>query len=192
LAGTVVENLEWDEHPGGLCVLRGSAYSSLLRGNYIPVSTTVFVRTAAERIGVYDEEFIHAADRDLNLRLSRVGRFGYYRSASARKRTHADNLSHPRHYLRAQRHRLRVLQKMLKSGDKLALSVGELHRTREAIADHVGEMLYGASRRGLRSYFRTCAYLVEEGFVARIVNPKHLLRAVAFSSVMREGDESCA
>lgn len=192
LAGTSIETLEWDEHVGGLRLIRGSAYSSLLRGNYIPVSSTVFSKKAVERVGLYDESFIHAADRDLNLRLSRCGQFAYYASISARKRTHENNLSHPRYHLRAQRHRLGVLQKMEESADKLGLSFVEVQETRKAIADHVIGMLYAASRRGVRTYLGTCAYLIQKGLIAHLTNSKHLLRALAFSTVMAQADESSA
>ncbi len=189
LARTLIESLEWHEVPGGLRVIRDSAYSSLLRGSYIPVSSTVLSKKAVRRVGLYDESLIYASDRDLNLRLSRVGSFAYYPTVSARKRIHTHNLTHPRHYLVAQRYRLGVLQKMLESVDDLALSSVELQRTQEAIGDHVWGMLYAASRRGLKTYFETCTYLVQREFIAPLSNPKHILRALAFSTVIREANE---
>jgi glycosyltransferase involved in cell wall biosynthesis len=177
LDGKAIGSLQFDEHEGGLRVLRSSPYSSLLRGNYVPVSTTVLRKSAVERIGLYDESFINAADRDLNLRLSRSGRFGYYPEVAGHKRTGDDHLSHPCHVLTAQRHRLGVLEKMARSARALALSSDEIDRTRAARDVHLREMLYTASERGLSTYLETGSFLASKGFVRRVFSPRHVARA---------------
>ncbi len=190
LAGTLIKTLEYDEETDRLRLIRGSAYTSLVPACYIPTSGTLFVKKGAEDIGLFDETFINANDRDFLLRLSRVGRFGYYPTLVAAKRTHADNITHPRHLVRAQRSRLGVLQKMIACAQGLGLSLTELQHTRTAASHQAWEMLYFASRKGLLPYFETCVYLMRRGFLTRVCNLKHLLRDVAFCTVMRKVNEN--
>jgi hypothetical protein len=145
----------------------------------MPVSTTVLARAAVERVGGWDPRFVNAADRDLNLRLSRVGPFACHRMVSARKRLREDSLSHPRHALRAMRLRLAVLRKMLGQAASLGLSAAEREATRGALRDQAADLLYAASREGVRAYAAAWAFVLASAPSAATPSPRRLLRACA-------------
>lgn len=185
LAGTLVEELEYEECPDGLRVLPRAAYSSLVWGSYVPVSATMFRRDAAERMGLYDET-LRAEDRDFCLRLSRLGRFAYYPEIVCRKRAHGENQTHPRNLERYRRYQLLVLQKMLGMAGELELSQEEVRETLKAIGEQVWIMLYHASERGIPAYGEMCRFLWGRGVHRPPLNPRHWLRATAFSTVLEK------
>ena len=184
LAGTQMEALEYEAYDDGLRVLSGAVYSSLLRGNYIPVGATIFRRTASERVGLYDERFRLADDREFYLRLSRIGRFAYYPSVVYRKRVHGENLTHVKNRMLYRRSQLLVLEKMLAMADDLGLSDGEVSETRKAIGEQVWTMLYHASERGLASYGEMCRFL----WGRRIHGPLMLPEALAARDRLLDDD----
>lgn len=190
LAGTPLGGLPRREDASGLLLLGGSVYRSLLGGNYMPVSSTVLARWAVERVGGYDPRFINAADRDLNLRLSRVGGFACHPSVSARKRVREDSLSHPRHALQAMRYRLAVLRKMFEQSGQLGLDPIERRSTRDALRDQSRVLLYAASRSGLRAYWEVLRFLARTAPCGTAANPRHLLRAIAQSTGLLPTDGS--
>ncbi len=165
----------------GLLLLGDSVYASLLSGNYMPVSTTVMARSAVEEVGGYDARFINAADRDLNLRLSRKGAFACHPEVSARKRLREDSLSHPQFELRANRYRLGVLKKMLDQADALRLTRDERRATRDALRAQVWDLLYGASESGLPAYLDAWRFTRRSAVSAGIFDFRHLLRACRHS-----------
>lgn len=181
VAGTLADGIDYDELPDGLRIFRASPYMSLLPGNYIPVGGTMFVKKAAESIGLYDESLRITEDRDFNLRLSRIGPFAYYPLIVHRKRSHDNNITHPRNTERNMRYQLMVLQKMLSSSEILHLNCEELKKTLETMDEHLWEMLYAASRKGLKSYLDTSALVIKSGRAGRLLNIKHCLRAIRFS-----------
>lgn len=183
LAGTRLETLRYEEYPGGLRVISGSAYSSLLWGSYVPVGATIFRRDAAEKVGLYNEG-LRAEDRDFYLRLSRVGRFAYYPRIVHRKRMHAENQTHPKNMERYRRYQLMVLQKMLGMAGELGLSQDEVRETLKAIGEQVWIMLYHASENGVSAYIEMCDFLWKRGVRGPLINPRHWLRAAAFSTVL--------
>lgn len=181
LTGSRIETVEYAEQEDGLRLMRESPYLSLLGGSYIPLSATLCVKRALEHIGLFDEAIRNAEDRELWLRLSRIGSFAYYPLTLARKRVHANNLQHPRHTLLFQRYQFKVLQKMIHKADELGLSAREMRHTQEAIARQVGVMLTAASRHSLMAYLRTCIFLIRRGVLSPVLNPRYLLRALALS-----------
>jgi glycosyltransferase involved in cell wall biosynthesis len=178
LHNTPGADLSYDEDPDGLRLLRDSPYRALLSGNFMPVSATVFRRAAAQQIGGYDEHFLNAADRDLNLRLSRSGRFAYFPTVHARKRERSDNLSSSE---QAHRFRLEVLEKMWHERRVLGLSESELRATREALDRQASSVAYSASRQGLRAYLATCVMFLGSGRLAPVLNLRHLARSLILS-----------
>ncbi len=175
--GTLIETLQYDEDSHGLRLIRGSAYSSLIQGSYIPCCATLLLKKAAKSIQLFDEGLKRTQDRDFWLRLSRVGRFAYYPEFLARVRYHDNNLTHPRQLITCQRYRLMVLQKMIRIANELHLTPAELQHTINARNSHVYSMLYPASKEGLMPYLKTCLYLLRGGLLFPVCNPKHLLRA---------------
>ena len=176
--GTRLENVRYSEQEDGLRLLRESAYVSLLWGSYIAPSATLFSKKAVEEIGLFDETLRSAEDRDLWLRLSRVGAFAYYPFVVTRKRVHEHNLTHLRNMRQAQRYQLTVLWKMSAHAEELKLSTAERRLTREATVQQIWQLLYSASQAGLRYYLETCVYLLRQGEFAFLCNPKHWLRAL--------------
>jgi len=176
--GTRLETVQYSEHEDGLRLMQGSAYVSLLWGSYIAPSASLFSKSAVERVGLFDEAIRSAEDRDLWLRLSRTGSFAYYPLVVARKRVHENNLTHLRYVTQTQRYQLSVLQKMIAYAEELQLSPAERQQTREATAEQIRNMLYTASRKGLRHYCEACVYLARQGVIFPLCNPKHLLRAL--------------
>jgi glycosyltransferase involved in cell wall biosynthesis len=192
LAGTPLHGLPLRAGGDGLQLLGGSVYASLVGGSYMPVSTTVLARAAVLRVGGYDRRFVNAADRDLNLRLSRAGPFACRLEVSARKRLRDDSLSHPRHGLRAMRYRIAVLRKMLAQARALGLSAAEREATRAALREHADALLYGASREGLGPFAAAWAFALRNAAFAAAARPRHALRACAATAgLLRGGAEAC-
>jgi len=75
---------------------QGDVFDALLRGNFIPVETTL-MRTALYReLGGCDEGLRYLEDYDLCLRVARRARIGFHPGPLARYRVHDRNLSHDR------------------------------------------------------------------------------------------------
>jgi glycosyltransferase involved in cell wall biosynthesis len=180
LSGKALEELPFDERALGLRILGGPVYCSLVGGNYIPPSTSVFCKAAADRIGLFDPAIKTSEDRDFFLRLTRVGRFAYYPDRHARYRLHDDNISHPSNALTLKRHGLAVLVKMLKQADDLELTAEERARTREAALRQARGVLYAASLQGFPTYARAAAGLLRSNLIGPVLNPKHLVRSLSF------------
>jgi len=158
--------------------MKGSAYVSLVRGNYISPSASLVSKSALERVGLFDEALRNAEDRDLFLRLSLIGPFAYYPYIVAHKRLHENNLTHTRHMMLSHRYQFLVLQKMLDGTEKLGLSAEERTETQKTMNEHVWTMLYAASCKGVTPYLKTCAYLMRQRKILQVFNPVHLLRAL--------------
>ena len=178
LADKSLESLETVPGANGLRLITTSPYASLIRGNYIPVSTSVYRVTALRSICLFDQTLINAADRDINLRLSRRGPFAYYPARSARMRRRAESLSVVNR-LRAQRDRFRVVNKMLQNRDDLALSHEEVEQTRYALSQEARALLTVASCYGWSNYCDVVSFLGPRGFIFAAYNPLNLLRIIA-------------
>jgi glycosyltransferase involved in cell wall biosynthesis len=181
LAGKTVESLAYDELEGGLRLLRDSPYASLVDGNYVPTSATLISRRLLEEAGEFDETLTHAEDRDLMLRLARLGRFAYYTRVVARKRLHETNLSHPRAIEAIERCQLAVLTKMLAQTGARQLSPGDRVATEAALVRQAEAMLYRGSTLGLAAYARTRSLLFRHGARPAAGSLRHLCRAIAAS-----------
>ncbi len=175
-SGTGIDDVDYYECVDGLRLMKGSVYSSLLKGNYVSPSASLVARSALERAGLFDEDIRNAEDRDLFLRLSRIGPFAYYPYVLAYKRLHESNLTHLRHVTQSQHYQFLVLQKMLDQADKMGLSAMEQTQTQTAMDEHVWNMLYSASSEGVITYLKTCAYLLKQRKLMKVVNPAHLFR----------------
>ncbi len=180
VAGTRLETVPTKPRRGGLRVMTESAFSSLLRGNYVPTAATMFGRSAALRVGLFDERFRGPEDREFLLRLSRLGPFSYYPVVLARKREHGANETRPSRVLQFNREQFRVLHNIETISEGLHLSGVERGAVRQAMADHVADMLDTASRWGPGSYLATCFFLARHGFGRALVRLRPLLRALAW------------
>lgn len=178
LAGSKIDTVAYEEQDDGFRLMCSSPYMSLLRGSYIPSSASLCSKRALEQAGLFDETIRNAEDRELWLRLSRIGVFAYYPFVLAQKRLHAKSLMHTQPPVQFQYHQFKVLQKMVDHAKELSLSAEELWHTREARLRQAHAMLYAASRDGLKSYVKACLYLTYQGFISPIQNPRHFLRAL--------------
>jgi hypothetical protein len=179
IAGTRLATVPTELRDGGIRLMTESAFSSLLWGSYIPTAATVFLRSAALSVGLYDERFRTTEDREFLLRLSRLGRFSYYPNVVARKREHGANLTSPSRALEFVRSQFRVLCKVREAAQELALSPEELGNVHQAIADQVSAIQYVASTRGPRAYAKACLFLAQCKVFLPIARPWPLLRALA-------------
>lgn len=179
LQGKAVHELNYEETDGGVRILQGSVYLSLLPGSYIPTSGSMFRREVAERIGLFDvsPDLVAREDREFLLRMSLAGRFAFTPVVVAKKRVHEENITHPRHSLRLQRNGLEVVFKMLSSAGELGLTDAEIRGTRAEAARHGRGFLYAASLDGPSTYLSACAHIARRGLVRPALDPKHLLRS---------------
>ncbi len=181
LSGKRVEDLSYLEDDTGLRLIQEPLYVSLLSGSYIPTASNLFRRSAALGIGGFDERLQWAEDRDFWIRLSRTGQFAYCRNVLATKREHLQNSSRPALRVRAALSRLRQLQGLLQARAALKLSIAEEDATRREIREAVTSLLYCASSAGLRQYGRCLAVSIGGGALARALDPRHFIRALAQS-----------
>lgn len=177
---TPLSALEYDEEAGGLRVIRGSAFTSLLPTSYIPTCGNLFSKKAAEAAGLFDETLRAAEDREFWLRLSRIGKFAYYPEVVGRLRRHPQNTTHERNLATNKIDHLRALQKIVGLADELGCSAEEREHACETMATCAEELLYAASRDGLAMYLRACPHL-KQGLFSRAFNAKHVLRALRSS-----------
>ena len=178
LASTLIEQTRFHKQEDDLRLMIESPYCSLLNGNYISLSSSLISKKALERTGGFDPAIKSAEDRDLFLRLSRIGRFAYYPRVLAHKRQHFENLTHPRRLMSSQHYPLIVLRKMLAHAEECELSEIEARQTRTALANHIQTMLYHASCRGLGPYLKTCGYLMRQREILAVCRPRHFVRSL--------------
>lgn len=189
LAGTLIDHIQFHRQEDDLRLMIESPYDSLLNGNYISLSSALISKKALERVGGFDSAIKSAEDRDLFLRLSRIGRFAYYPRVLAHKRQHAGNLTHPRRLMSSQHYPLIVLRKMLARAEEFELSEVEIRQTRTALANHIQTMLYHSSCQGLGPYLRTCGYLIRQREILAVCRLRHLFRSLVSVVGKRSVDE---
>jgi len=172
------------EHEG--VRLLGPQFATLAAGSYIAVSATLLKRAAAHAIGLMDEDLSPNEDLDFLLRLSRIGSFAYAPQLVASTRRHAANTTHPRNAFQTNLAKFKTLSKAKRHAARLRLTADERQATEEATKELVPYLLYGSSRRGLRTYLRMWVQLVRAGFIVPCMNPRHGARAMIYS-VMPSG-----
>lgn len=180
-----IQSLAHEKGHHGLRIINESVYNSLLSYSYHPPTcSTLLSRCAIETSGRFDESFEVGYDHDLFLRLSRLGRFGYYPFPLSKVRRHDENLTHDSNALHFHQNIVAILTKMIQNSKELDLSTSELHHTLEAGAKHAQILLYIASTRGLRSYLQTRQSLKGTDFVTPTLQPRHFLRALYYSTLL--------
>ena len=190
--GKSITSLEYEERNGGLRLILGSVYSNLIFGTQIHLNSTLISKRVLENAGGFDEQITNAVDRDLFLRISRVGPFAYYQVPLSMIRRHDTNLTHERNALRIHRNIIKVLEKMLAQAGKLDLSAAEKQLTLEAGILQGHALLYSASRKGIGSYRKARRSLKAAGFSQPIYHPRHFLRALYYSLPKPQNDSQGA
>lgn len=163
---------------GGLRIIQQSAYGGIVCGSRIPTSSTLFRRAAAIQAGLYDVHQGQCNDTDFLLRLSRLGKFGYFEEVINAHQRHSTNLTHPRHRVANRRFRLRMLYKMLETREQLGLSPAEVKKTHQAIDKAAAALLSNASSRGFRCYVGANLTLLRMGLMHPLVSPKDFARSL--------------
>jgi glycosyltransferase involved in cell wall biosynthesis len=176
LAGKRLAGLKYRELENGLRVVEEPAFESLIPGNYIPVSGSLFSRRAALGVGFYNAHLNLVEDWDLNLRLSRVGPIAYYTFPIAKKREHDANATHRRNSVRVLRAAFECLYMLSAQRERLNLTDGELEALRDESISVARELLYAASATGWREYLGATRYLASRGCARFVVNPRDVAR----------------
>ena len=182
LEDKVIHGLPSELRDDGVTALSGPVFESLLLGNYIPPSTSVFRRKVAAGIQFFDPEMRSCEDRDFFLRLSRVGRFAFFDQVHAHYRLHDQNMSHPRNRLHMQTWGHRALRKIRRLEQELQLEREEAVAVSDAERRQARSLLSTASRTGLGEYLSASAEVASSGRLKPILNPKNLARAIRSST----------
>jgi glycosyltransferase involved in cell wall biosynthesis len=177
LRGSPLEDLEIDQN-GELRVFRQSPYRAMVNGTNMATCSQLVSREAVLNVGGFDPELRQSQDLDLPLRLSRVGRFGYFPVIVGRMRRHDTNTTHRRNRLRHLGYKLKVLEKMLAQRQQLHLTDGEVAATQQALESTVQRMLRHASQRGPTLYWQYYRDFRDKGYVTPIGSGRHLLRSL--------------
>lgn len=178
LQGKRVLSEPHDEDAQGFRVLRQPVYSSLIWGDYIPTSGSMLRRQAVLHAGLYDTSLATSEDRDLLLRLSRLGQVGYYLRCIARKREHHANLTHARHSYRTLRNAFMVVAKQLDHAAELELGTDELAVTHKVLGSAARDWLYTASLAGLFEVRACMVPLLRHGLGYLLLDPRVWLRCL--------------
>jgi len=162
----------------GLRIIRQSAYEGIVCGSRMATCSTMFRRQAAIQAGLYDVQQGQCNDTEFLLRLSRLGKFGYFDEVISEVQRHSTNLTHPRHRVANRRFRLRMLYKMLANREQFGLTPGEIDATHKAIDKAAAALLYNASDRGFRTYARASVELLRMGLMHPLTSPKDFARSL--------------
>jgi glycosyltransferase involved in cell wall biosynthesis len=137
----------------GLRLIADPLFRTLMQGSYIPTASNLWRRETALRAGGFRPWAGTCDDVLFFLGLSRLGGVAYYPFPIARKRSHGANLSDERYALQHCWNYLEVLRRIVDSGD-WNLSHGEAIIMEERMKELEQEILYHASREGVRSYLK--------------------------------------
>jgi GT2 family glycosyltransferase len=121
----------------------GQVFEHLLRGNFIPVETTLLRASLFRELGGCDEKLRYLEDYELCLRFARHSPVGFHPGTLARYRIHARNLSH---------HLEPMLLEWLAVLERLRAPESKLEPHQLAVVEHedarlASEMVWRALRR---------------------------------------------
>ncbi len=136
----------------GLRILAEPMLHSVITGSYIPTASNLWRRQTAIHLGGFEQKAGACDDLLFFLSLSRLGSVGYYPQAIARRRIHADNLSHSRYAMERCRDHLAALRLMLDGSERHRLTQEEQRLIGGQIAHITRDLLYHASLRGTTAY----------------------------------------
>jgi hypothetical protein len=132
----------------------GDVFDHLLRGNFIPVETTLWRAALYRELGGSDEGLRYMEDYDLCLRAARRSRIGFQPATLARYRVHERNLSHEREPMLIEW--LAVLERLRATGDLSAAQA-------QVVLDEEARLSSDLAWRALRRRDVTAA----NGWIAR-------------------------
>lgn len=179
LVGKPIEEVDYRELPDGLRLLGDGLWAALVQGNFIPTSGSMTRRQAAIDAGLFDTRLKTSEDRDLWLRIARLGGFAYLPVRVARKREHDTNLTGDANRAVVNLHSLEVVQKQLDHAADLKLTDREIAAARATLERAARTLLYGASRNGLTTYLAARRQVAGVSATPPGMDPRGWLRAIA-------------
>lgn len=177
LAGKRVERLRYREQENGLRILTEPMFAALVGGNFVPTVANLWRRKTGVEIGGFDRRAGGSDDLLFFCTISRFGKTGYYPFPIARRRVHSTSLSHSKNALQHCWDHLNILTIMRERTNALRLNREEREAIDKCILGVEAEILYHASRRGIRTYMESKKKL---GELAR-TRSRDLLRALVFT-----------
>lgn len=140
-------------------VIHDSVWDTLINGNYIPTSASMIKREHALRVGGFDCSLRTSEDRHFLLKVSRLGKIGYFDKVVVRKRSHDTNLTHDKNNVEVAKNGVLVIEKILDEINSFFLSPEEEEATDKALDAAILNYLYISAHTGLLSYFRALIYV---------------------------------
>lgn len=140
-------------------VITDSLWNTLINGSYIPTCASMVKRNAALRIGGFDHTLKTSEDRHFFLKLSRLGKVGYFNRVIAWRRLHDENLTHDKNNVDVARNGILVIEKILGEINSFSLSPEEGEATDKALDAAILNYLYISAHTGLLNYFRALVYV---------------------------------
>ena len=176
LQGKQLDRVPYREGVGGLRKIESGFFESLLIASYVPTMANLWRRDAAIEAGGFSMDAGSADDAHLWMRLGRLGGVAYFPKILGCKRTHDDNITHPRNALPLSMSQYRAIRDVLKDASRWNLSERERAASEARMSDLAGEILYHASRAGFAAYRQTRREIGDKS-----IRPKHLLVSLARS-----------
>lgn len=164
------------ERLGDFRVISCSLWATLIIGNYIPTSASLVKRLAAIQVGGFDPLLTTSEDRHFLLKLSRIGRVGYFDKVIARKREHEANLTHEKNNFTVAKNGVEVIKKILKDTSLYHLTPEELRKTENALEVAIENYAYVASKDSFAIFWITWLDLFKAGHYKYLFNLKNIIR----------------
>jgi len=170
------------ESLGEFRVISCSVWPTLIRGSYIPNGANLIKRIEATNVGGFDTLLATSEDRHFLLKLSRLGRVGYFNKVIGRQRKHDANLTHSNNDLKVAKNAVIVIEKLLSDTAVYHLTQEELRETQNALDTAIANYVYVASKHDLANYFNAWFWLLKSRHYKYLLHIKPFLRAI-FNSI---------
>jgi glycosyltransferase involved in cell wall biosynthesis len=158
-------------------VLENPVWGSLIYGSFISMSTSLINRQSALKTSGFDVRFKTSEDRHFWLRLTRLGKVGYFNKVLAKIRmrpgslTCSDNLN-----LAANAYF--VVKDLWDNRENYHLSQEELNETEKALTDCEISWLYYSARHSFIKYMANVLFLAKQGKIKYLFNVKNFLASL--------------
>ncbi len=153
--GKAIRNLPFVEVPPDVRIITEPLLRSLIRGSYIPTAANLWRRDLARQVGGFHPFAGTCDDLLFFLCMSRVGQIAYYPIPIARKRLHSANLSDTKYALQSCWNYYEALRYFNSEAVRWNLSQGEMTLIGDRMSELSQEILYHASRKGVKAYVET-------------------------------------
>lgn len=165
---------------GDFRLITSSLWPSLIRGSYIPNGANLIKRESMLAVGGFDDSLGTSEDRHLFLKLSRVGKIGYFNTVIGRRRLHSSNLTHEDNSISIAKNAVFAIEKVLNDAAALKLSDDEVLETKHALNSALDNYIYFASCKPFFSYFRVWYGCIKKGYFKYLFSIKPFLRSFRY------------